>query len=157
MRTGKRVIAVVVAAVVGLAGTVLAVEPAVAGSSTANYYYPGGDRLEARIYMDAFADSNGCGYWQTSAWLWGNNPPYAAWIRNTAAFSANGLGASIYAFSAGEGGSSVSASWTNDDDWIADLAGTLCSNWLTLWVSGTSTATSYVPQYGSPRSATAAV
>lgn len=155
MRTGKRVLALVVAAVAGLTGTVLAVEPAAAVSGTANVYYPGGDRLEANIYGDTFADSSGCMYWQTSAKLWGYNPPYASWIKNTASFSANGVGASIYAFSAGQSGSNVSASWTNDDDWIADLSGTLCTNWLTLWVSGSSTATSYVPEYGSPRITTA--
>jgi hypothetical protein len=126
-------------------------------SASSNYYYPGGNRLEANVWIETFADWNGCGDWLTSAKLWGNNPSLAAWIKNTASFRANGVGASIWGASLSGNGTDMSASWTNTNAWISDLAGNVCANWLTWYVSAASTATSYVPQYGSPRITTASV
>ncbi len=155
MRTISRILATSVAAVVG---AVVLAAPASAHSASSSYYYPGGNRLEANVWITTFADFwSGCGDWQTSAKLHGYNPPNAQWIKNTASFTANGVGASVSSFSAGGTGTNVSASWTNYNNWISDLAGNICVNWLTWYLSAGSTATSYVPQYGSPRSASASV
>jgi hypothetical protein len=59
--------------------------------------------------------------------------------------------------SAGGGSSSESASWTNYNNWISDLAGNVCGNWLTWYIEAGSRAVSYVPQYGSPRSASVTI
>ncbi len=144
------------AAATGVALLLTAV-PASAHSVSASYGYPGGDRLEANVYIANISDWHGCGNWATSAKLWGNNPPYASWIKNSAHFHANGVGASISGVSANGSGNDQSASWTNSNAWIADLSGRLCANWLTWYVSATSTATSYVPKYGSPRIVSAGI
>lgn len=153
----RRLILAAAAVVTAMVGALAAVTPASANSGSSNYYYPGGNRLEANVWIQTFSDWSGCGDWATSAKLWGYNPPFAEWIKNVASFHANGIGASISAFSAGGTGTDVSASWTNYNDWIADLAGNICGNWLTWYISAGSTAISYVPQYGSPRSASVTV
>jgi hypothetical protein len=153
----KRVLAALAVSAVTVMGVAIGATPASANSSSSSYNYPGGDRLEANIWIQTFSNGNGCGDWSTSAKLWGYNPPTAQWIKNVASFHANGIGASIYNFSAGGSGTDVSASWTNYNTWIADLSGNLCANWLTWYVSGGSSAVSYVPQYGSPRIASASV
>jgi hypothetical protein len=157
LRTKKRVLATLAICAVTAATVAVGAQPASAHSASSSYYYPGGDRLEANVWIDNWADSNGCGNWATSAKLWGYNPPNAQWIKNVASFHANGIGASVSAFSAGGTGTDVSASWTNYNNWISDLAGNICVNWLTWYLSAGSTAISYVPQYGSPRSASASV
>lgn len=138
------------------AALALTAGPASAHSATSNYYYPGGDRLEASVWIASFSWS-GCGNWQTKAYLYGSNPSRASWIKNTAKFHANGVGASVSGGSLSGSGNDASASWTNYNAWSSDLAGNVCGNWLTWYISAASTATSYVPQYGSPRSATAQV
>jgi hypothetical protein len=147
--------------ILALAAALLAVVvlsiPAGAHSGQAKYYYRGGDVLVANVWIQSFSDWSGCGSWQTSAQLWGWWPPYAVWINNQASFYAYGIGASLSAGAGGvsgsSGGNSASFSWTNDNNWISDLAGTVCGNIFTWYISAGSTAVSYVPQYGSPRSA----
>lgn len=142
-----------------LTGALLALTalPASANSGSTSYGYPGGDRLEANVYIATIADWHGCGDWATSSKLHGTNPPRASWIKNTAHFHANGVGASISGVSASGSGNDQSAEWTNSNAWIADLSGRLCANWLTWYVSASSTAASFVPQYGSPRIVSAEV
>jgi hypothetical protein len=150
-----------IARIMGVLATVVCVaafaQPAQANSKSASWYYPGGDRLEANVWIQTFSDWSGCGNWQTSAKLWGNNPPNARWIKNTASFHANGWGASLHGVGVSGSGADASASWTNYNNWIADLAGNICGNWLTWYITAASTATSYVPQYGSPRIVTVQV
>ncbi len=131
--------------------TTLANPASVENSGSATTAYPGGDVLQANAYIDSVADSNGCGHFATSAKLLGNNPPNAAWIKNTVTFHANGIGAAISGGSVSANGADASASWQNNNAWIADLSGTICVNWATWYLSVGSTATSFVPQYGSPR------
>jgi hypothetical protein len=141
--------------VMTLTAMTLTAVPASANSDVGNYYYTGGDRLEAKVWIQSIAWS--CGNWSTSAYLHGNNPARAQWIKNTAQFHANGVGASLAGANISGSGSDGSAAWTNYNAYSSDLAGNLCANWLTWYVSASSTATSYVPKYGSPRSAVAAV
>jgi hypothetical protein len=132
-------------------GVITLASPAHANSKSASYYYPGGDVLQANVWIATFSDWSGCGNWATSAKLLGYNPANAAWIKNTASFHANGWGASLSGVGVSGSGADASASWTNYNNWISDLSGTICGNWLTWYISAASTATSYVPQYGSPR------
>jgi len=147
--------------IIALAAALLAVlvlsVPAGAHSGQAHRNYPGGDVLYAFVWIQSFSDWSGCGSWQTSAQLWGWWPANAQWITNTAGFYAYGIGASLSAgagsVSGSGGGNSASFTWTNDWNWISDLTGTVCGNIFTWYISAGSTAVSYVPQYGSPRSA----
>jgi hypothetical protein len=161
LKTAKKALAALAVGAVAAVGVAVNAAPASAGSASSSYYYPGGNRLEANVWIQSIADARNCGNWATSAKLWGNNPPTAEWIKNVASFHANGIGAEITGSSGGVsvGGSGVDVSmeWTNDNNWISDLAGNLCANWLTWYVSAGSTAVSFVPKYGSPRSASAGV
>lgn len=139
-----------VALVLGLAS------PASAHSGSSRYYYPGGDYVQANVWIQTFSWT-GCGNWQTSAYLYGYNPPNASWIRNVAAFHADGWGASVSGVGLTGGGNSASESWTNYNNWQSDLAGNVCGNWLTWYIDASSTAITYVPKYGSPRSASVSV
>jgi hypothetical protein len=147
----KRAIKRTGAVLAALGCIVFTIQPAEAHSASASYYYPGGDRLEANVWIQTFSDWSGCGSWSTSAKLWGMNPALASWIKNTASFHANGWGASLSGVGVSGSGADASASWTNYNAWISDLSGTICGNWLTWYISAASTAVSYVPQYGSPR------
>jgi len=138
----------------------VAAPQASAHSSSGSTNYPGGDRLEANVWIQSFSWS-GCGDWKTSAKLIGNNPGKATWIKNRASFSATGLNASISGSGGGAststGGAQFGREWTNNNNWISDLSGNVCGNGLTLYIGATSEAVANVPQYGSPRSAIATV
>jgi hypothetical protein len=152
MRALKRVLIGVAALAVVADGST----PAYAHSDSSKYYYPGGDYVQANVWIQSFSWS-GCGDWQTSAYLHGYNPPTASWIKNIASFHADGVGASVHGVGLTGGGTSASQSSTNYNNWEADLAGNVCGNWLTWYIEASSTAITYVPQYGSPRSAVASV
>src|SRR5713101_6948518 len=86
---------------IGALTTIVMLAPqAGAHSGSSSVDYPGGDRLEADVWVQSFTFSS-CGNWQTSAKLIGNNPPNADWIKNTAAFHAVGIGASLSGGGAG--------------------------------------------------------
>lgn len=156
MKMRKHAIKAGLLGLVVIAGSQLAAQPASANSASSSYPYPGGDVLQANAWIQSFSWT-GCGNWSTSARLLGFNPPLASWIKNIASFHADGWGASLSGISASGGGSSQSLSWTNYNNWESDLAGRVCGNWLTWYIEESSTAISYVPRYGSPRTTIAAL
>lgn len=131
--------------------------PAGAHSQSDSLTYSGGQRLIANVWIQTFSDWHGCGDWKTSAVYRGRKPKRPQWIKNVVSMHANGLGASISGIGISGSGTDLTASWTNTRAKMSDLSGRVCANWLTWYVSASSTAVAYVPKYGSPRIVTASV
>lgn len=100
-------------------------------------YFPNGVRIDASEWITSFTWS-GCGSFTSSATI-GATPQ---WIQDVVAFHANGIGASVYGLSMSGSGSDASLSWRNSNGARgAYLSGSVCMNWLTWYLSMTSSGT----------------
>jgi hypothetical protein len=154
MRKGFTALAVLALTAALLAGGATAAN---AWSASTNYNYPGGRYLQANVWL-----SNGNPFnWQTSTKYLGSGsgPSTASSIKNVASIGVTGIGVSLGNFSGGTSSDQdFSASWTNSNTWIADLAGAnSTSNLLYLYVTGGSSGNATIPYFGSPRSVSASV
>jgi hypothetical protein len=125
------------------------VEPLNSNSSTA--YFDDGASITANMWISTFADGGGCGDFQSSA----VTSVTADWVKDVASFHANGVGASISGGSVSGSGADASASWTNYNATGAYISGNVCVNWLTWYLSATTTASGF--HYGNTRIASAGV
>jgi hypothetical protein len=149
IRNRSRLIAGVLAtAALVLGGT----SAAYANSATAHATWSNGVKITANEYVASLADINGCGAYSSSAVI-GATP---SWVKDTVAFHANGVGASVDGGSLSGSGADGSESWTNSNGSRGSyLSGTVCINWLTWYLSMNTTASAFY--YGSVRTATAAI
>ena len=139
-------------------GVLLFTTPAaLAYSNTDSSSIPGSsDTIQANVWMSR---DNGYGgfHWTSSAQLLGTDPYVAPWIEDQWCASVAGIGVSIGGVSGSSGGSSVSETWTNTNNWISDLQGSIqLSNNLT-WLYIHSDTTAITEVNGNVVSATAGV
>lgn len=160
MRTKKftGLAAAAAAATLVLGGAVVAPAQAADAASVDPYnsksskaYFDDGASITANMWIQTFADGGGCGNFQSSA----VTSVTANWVKDVASFHANGVGASINGGSVSGSGADAAASWTNYNSKGAYISGNVCVNWLTWYLSATTTASGY--HYGNVRVASAGV
>lgn len=148
MKHAKKTAAVIIALGLTFAGS----GAAEANSQSAHTSFPNGVTLTANAYVQSMANSDQCGRYSSSALI--TTSPN--WIKNTTAFHANGIGASVSGASASGSGSDFSASWQNSNGARGSyLSGTVCVNWLTWYLSMSTTGSAFY--YGNVRTATASL
>lgn len=125
------------------------ISPLTASSSVA--YFDDGATITANMWIQTIASSGGCGAFQSSAVV----SKTANWVKDAVSFHANGIGAAISGGSITGSGADASASITNTNTTGAYISGTVCVNWLTWYLSATTTASAL--HYGNVRLATASV
>jgi hypothetical protein len=117
------------------------VDPLVSGSAWTGF--SNGARLQAEVWIATWA-SGGCADFTSSAVIQNGSDPVAGhdWIKNTTKFDPWGVSPSVEAF--GQSGDPISASWTNDNGARGSyVSGNLCTNWRTIGVVGSTTATAF--------------
>lgn len=127
------------------------VVPATSGTSSTSF--SNGAKLTANIWIATWA-SGGCADFSSSAVISGGHAPVAGndWVRNNTTLDPWGIDASVSAF--GKSGDPISATWTNDNGSRGSYySGNLCTNWHTVGVDGTESATAFYN--GQTKSATA--
>lgn len=123
--------------------------PASANSKSAATTWSNKVKLTTNEYVQTMASRNGCGSYSSSAVI-GATPN---WIKVATSFHANGVGASVGVGSVSGSGANASLSWTNSNGARgAYLSGTVCINWLTWYLSMSTTGSAFY--YGSVRTAT---
>jgi len=140
-RTALRIGTLAAAATLGLLMT--ATGQASAGSGSTSSSFTNGATLTANIWMATWA-SGGCADFSSSAVISGGPNPQSGhdWVKNTTTFDPWGVAPSVTAF--GRSGDPVSGSWTNDNGSRgAYLDGNLCTNWRTVGVEGSTTASAF--------------
>lgn len=146
-------------AIYATTAAILAVGLAIAGSgaayannATASAYWSNGVKITTNEYVASLANANGCGPYSSSAVI-GATPN---WVKDFTSFHANGIGASVSGVSISGSGADGSISWTNSNGARGSyLSGTVCINWLTWYLSMSTTGSAFY--YGSVRTATAAL
>jgi hypothetical protein len=117
------------------------VSPMASGSTWTGF--SNGARLQAEVWIATWA-SGGCSDFATSAVILNGHNPVAwnDWVKNTTKFDPWGVAPSVTAF--GQSGDPVSTSWTNNNGSRGSyLSGNLCTNWRTVGVVGSTTATAF--------------
>ncbi len=140
MRKFRKAMAIAAA---GAIVSVMAATPASAISASASTSFSNGATLTANVWMQTWASGN-CGEFQTSAVINGGHNPVAGndWVRNKTTFDPFGISPSVTAF--GQSGDPVSFQWTNTNGSRGSyLSGTACTNWRTIGVVGSTTATAF--------------
>ncbi len=148
-RKSALVIAAAAALVLGAAGPASAadvssadtVSPLVSGSASSPF--SNGAKLTANVWIATWA-SGGCADFSTSAVISGGWNPVAGhdWVKNKTTFDPWGIAPSVTAF--GQSGDPVSGSWTNGNGARGSyLSGRLCTNWRTVGVVGSTTASAF--------------
>ena len=154
MRKVVLAFAVIAAAAALVVGSATAAN---AWNASTNYNYPGGRYLQANVWLATGNPFN----WTTSTKYLGSGsgPSSASTIKNVATIGVTGLGVNLGNFSGGTSSDQdFSATWTNSNTWISDLAGAnSTSNDLYLFITGTSSGNASIPYFGSPRSVSASV
>lgn len=113
----------------------------------------GNATLTSNIWIQQFT-SGGCADFEGSSVISGGSAPRSGrdWVRLKITLDPWGVDASLRAF--GQSGDPLSATWTNSRGQRgAYYGGSVCPNWRTLGVVGTSTGTAHY--YGVTRSTTA--
>lgn len=128
-----------------------------AWSASTSYKYPGGRYLQANVWLGTGNPFN----WKTSTKYLGccTGPSKASSIKNTASISVTGIAVSLGNYSGGTtSDQDFSATWTNYNTWISDLAGAnSASNNAYLYITGRSGGSATIAYFGSPRSAAASL
>ncbi|MFC4498777.1 MULTISPECIES: hypothetical protein [Streptomyces] len=142
--TGRKTLLTSVMAIPAAAALALAgVSPASAASGSASSSFSNGAKLTANIWIATWA-SGGCADFSSSAVVSGSHAPVAGhdWVKNVTKFDPWGVAPSVTAF--GQSGDPVSGSWTNNNGSRGSyLSGRLCTNWRTLGVTGSTTASAF--------------
>ena len=148
----KKTHAAALATALTVALAVSAAAPASAASKSATAKWSNGTKITTNEYVQSIASVNGCGSYSSSAVI-GATPN---WVKDVTSFHANGVGAHVGIGSASGAGADSSISWTNSNGSRgAYLSGTVCVNWLTWYLSMSTTGSAFY--YGSVRTATASL
>jgi hypothetical protein len=120
------------------------VSPASAAKGSNSSKFTNGAKLTANVWIATVADWGGCADFATSAVISGGHKPKKGtdWVKNYTKFDAWGFDASLKAF--GQSGDPVSHSWTNSNGSRGSyLDGSICTNWRTVGLVGTTTASAH--------------
>lgn len=151
MLTHLRRYAVVAPAVAALALGAAAPAPALAAPPDSGILASGsswtgfsnGARLQSEVWIATWA-SGGCADFATSAVIQNGHGPVAGhdWVKNSTKFDPWGVAPSVTAF--GRSGDPVTGTWTNGNGARGSyLSGNMCTNWRTVGVTGSTTATAF--------------
>jgi hypothetical protein len=111
--------------------------PVHANSAYSNkVYYTSSVYQWSYAYISSFADSRGCGSFNSWTRLM-YTTQWVSWIRDVANFKSYGLGSISVGSSTGAtfSGSDVSVSWTNSNGATGSyISGTVCASWFIVYV-----------------------